>query len=107
MKLAVVVRSVAVMVAAPILALPLGAEEERSDAHVTEAARSPVSAARSRSAPAGPRAAGIAMAEKRSVGPVPREATEPEQVKVSVQCAHDGCVVQDGLAVVVLGPQRY
>lgn len=87
-------RSVAVMLASPLVALPLGE------------AREPVEEAPPVLAEPAPKPESPVERRERAV-----RATEPaaggsddrEPVLVSVDCSNDGCVVQDGLDVVVLG----
>ncbi|MBL9027786.1 MAG: hypothetical protein JNL21_36685 [Myxococcales bacterium] len=108
-------RSVAVMLAAPLVALPAGGAED--DAQPIPAATQraervvPVTAE-----PAQPAATELVSAARR---PSPGESSRPSSsgsgrppatttpdvpVSVSVDCANDGCVVQDGLDVRVVVP---
>ncbi len=92
MKVGVVLRSVAILLGAPLLALPAGGAED---------APAPLSAAR---APA-PASVPVAVAD---APPAERATTPPVKpaspVRVVVECAKDGCVVQTGLDVLVVGP---
>jgi hypothetical protein len=114
MRLGVVLRSVVVMLAAPLVALPAGGAEDDAQpfppatqraqrvvrlsaepAQAQPVATAPVRAAR-RTPPSD---SSRPSADRPSATPKP-----DVPVSVSVDCANDGCVVQDGLDVRVVVP---
>ena len=107
-------RSVAVLLAAPLVALPTGgAEDEASTTKPAEMATritrivpvSPIKSSNGSAAPIRDEArARHARAAGARAAPRPPRSSTPAPVRVSVDCAEDGCVVQDGLDVLVVGP---
>ncbi len=108
MKLSIVLRSVAILLAAPLLALPGGVDHqaEGGDAPAPEPAKpsflrvepAQAHAATARRAPDARQARAVATPASRPPGKPANE------LDVTVSCAHDGCVVQNGLDVLVVGP---
>ncbi len=96
-------RSLGVLMCAPFVALPTGADEPR-----------PADVARAGSLPVPSAAASVSAQAKSRVRPTQRaRVAEPRAVKkraepaappheISVDCRQDGCVVQDGLDVLVV-----
>jgi hypothetical protein len=93
MKVGVVLRSVAILLGAPLLALPAGGAEDDP---------APLSAARAPAPASLPVAVADAPPAERATTPPPAKPASP--VRVVVDCAQDGCVVQTGLDVLVVGP---
>ncbi len=87
MKLGVVLRSVAVLLAAPLLALPAGGAED--------------------AVPPPPARALVTPPPMLVPETAPEPLAQPPRavaLDVRVDCAHDGCVVVHGLDVRVVGP---
>jgi hypothetical protein len=103
MRLGVVFRSVAVLLAAPLLALPAGGAEDSAPAAPAHGVVAPPVA---RPSVATPRSSSVKPATRRADltadGAERERAARP--IDVHVDCAHDGCVVVEGLDVRVVGP---
>lgn len=96
MRLGIVLRSVAILVAAPLLALPAGgAEDDTPSPQVSVGLRPAIAHAKTDAKVTKPRHL------PRAVQPQPQTSSS---VRVVVDCAKDGCVVQNGLDVLVVGP---
>jgi hypothetical protein len=98
MRLGVVIRSVAILLAAPLLALPAGGAEDDTPAQQAAGLRPAIAHAKTNHA--GGRPNEVRVAETRRTPPP--QPSSP--VRVVVDCAKDGCVVQNGLDVLVVGP---
>jgi hypothetical protein len=98
-RLRVVLGSLAVMCASPLLAVGDGdrVERRRGDAPLAEL---PVRVANAATAPL-PIAADDERPPTAPVGAAP-----PAEVSISVDCGHDMCVVQEGLDVTVVAGER-
>jgi len=128
-RFSIVARSLGVILASPLLALPMGfagestsaqlrpeADQSRSHAGGDDGGRAssarllerPPLAPAETSEPSAPQAIAAATEAALAVAPPGIAAAAPEEVEVSVNCAMDGCVVSTGLDVVVLAspPRR-
>jgi hypothetical protein len=92
MRLGVVIRSVAVLLAAPLLAVPAGGADAPPPPPATARLPQPLAV----------REARADVVKHAAPAPVPAEEARP--IDLRVDCAHDGCVVLQGLDVVVVGP---
>ncbi|MFO0549076.1 MAG: hypothetical protein U0271_11865 [Polyangiaceae bacterium] len=95
--------SLAVMLAAPLIALPIGQAGESSDTSVI-AQGTPLenAVAAADASPVEPTHKTTAHVE--ATDPVTEPAKPPSPAEqVSIACASDGCVVQSGLDIVILG----
>ena len=99
MRLGVVIRSVAILVAAPLLALPAGGAEDDAPAPQVVGLRPAIAHAKTQQA--GGRSSDGKVSQPMQAQPPPQPSSP---VRVVVDCAKDGCVVQNGLDVLVVGP---
>jgi hypothetical protein len=99
MRLGVVIRSVAILLAAPLLALPAGGAEDDQPSPQVVGLRPAIAHAKTEQA--GGRSSDETASKPRQAQPPPQPSSP---VRVVVDCAKDGCVVQNGLDVLVVGP---
>jgi hypothetical protein len=103
-RFSIIARSLGVILASPLLALPLGFAGESSAPLHAGTARLSDQVVPPAAAPATPavRPSSTVFASRAVPGPV------TEEVEVTVSCATDGCVVSTGLDVVVVAapPRR-
>lgn len=92
MRLGIVIRSVAILVAAPLLAAG-GGEDDAPSPEVSVGLRPAIAHAKTET--------NAKKVRPRAAQPQPATSSS---VRVVVDCAKDGCVVQNGLDVLVVGP---
>lgn len=94
MRLRIVVRSLAVILASPLVALPMGQAQTPGPARAAEAAVAPTPSRGPQSMLREPSAAAL------------RPVDVGQPTEVSIACGGDGCVVQNGLEVMVVAGKR-